>query len=362
MKTKSIKVSIIGSLLVSLLLAGVTTGLVLLLFFGMLEIISRNAYAEFLHFCYASATAMTVTSMIILLLYILFTLIFFVHRLNDITDTISKISANIHKLAQGDFGEKLAVKSDHELGTLADDINRMSERIGAYIKKEQKWNEERYNMITNMSHDLKTPVMSICGYLDLIRDGRYQDEEERNSYCEIASRKAVELSDAINQLFELSKLNSAALQLQKVKINLNEFVEQVMISYIPVFEEKKMSFRIQIPADIMIFVDPVLMKRVFENIISNALKYAESGKYLEIRTEQKDRRIIIHFVNYGPMIAQEDLAHIFERYYRVKRNQVREGSGLGLAIAQTIMRLHDGEIGVSSKEKETDFYLELNAV
>lgn len=361
MKTKSIKVSIIGNLLVSLLLAGVATGLSLLLFFGILEIVSQTAYAEFLHFCYASMTAMTLTSLVILAMYIFFTLVFFVHRLNDITDTISKISQNIHKLAQGDFGEKLAVKSNHELGNLADDINRMSDRIDAYIKKEQKWNEERYNMITNMSHDLKTPVMSICGYLDLIRDGRYQDEEERNSYCEIASRKAVELSDAINQLFELSKLNSAALQLQKVKINLNEFMEQVIISYIPVFEEKKMIFKIQVPADITIFVDPVLMKRVFENIISNALKYAESGKYLEIRAEQKNRHIIIHFINYGQVIPQEELAHIFERYYRVKKNQAQEGIGLGLAIAQTIIRLHDGEIGVASNEKETDFYLELNA-
>ena len=135
MKTKSIKVSIIGSLLVSLLLAGVTTGLVLLLFFFFFFIVSQTAYAEFLHVCYASMTAMTLTSLVILALYIFFTLVFFVHRLNDITDTISKISQNIHKLAQGDFGEKLAVKSNHELGNLADDINRMSDRIDAYIKK-----------------------------------------------------------------------------------------------------------------------------------------------------------------------------------------------------------------------------------
>ena len=360
MKTKSIKVCIIWNLFLSLLSAVLTTGILFLLFFGIMELMSQEIYDKFLEFCYSSTTSMTETSIVMMLLYLLNAIAVFVCRLNGITDEIKEISINIHKLAQGDFREKLLIKSNHELGNLANDINLMSDRIDEYIKKEQRWNEERYNMITNMSHDLKTPMMSIAGYIDLIKSGRYEDENELSEYCEIASRKTEELSTAINQLFELSKLNSNALQLQKIDINLNEFMEQVIISYIPLFEEKKMDFRILIPKNIQILIDPVLMKRVFENIISNAIKYAGSGKHLEISAKQDDGQLTIHFINDGPVIPQEDLDCIFERYYRAKKNLVHEGNGLGLAIAKTIVQLHGGEINAASDQEKTDFFLTFN--
>lgn len=300
---------------------------------------------------------MMITSLVIMIFYLVNAILIFIYRLNEITDSIKKISFNIHKLAQGDFSDKLFIKSNHELGSLANDINLMSDKIDAYIKNEQKWNEERYNMITNMSHDLKTPIMSIMGYIDLIKNNKYKDENERNTYCEVVSKKSEELNAAINQIFELSKLNSSALQMQKISVKLNAFVEQVIISYIPLFEQKGIDFRICIPSDISITMDPNLMKRVFENIISNAIKYASSGKYLEISAENKDNQVTIHFVNHGPMIPKEELEHIFERYYRAKRNLVNEGNGLGLAIAKTIVQLHDGEMNVISDEEKTDFFI-----
>lgn len=348
------------NLFLSLLLAAFATGIVFLLFFGTMQLISQNVYAKFLDFCYSTMTAITITSLVVMLFYLLCTILIFTYRLNEITDSIKTISLNIHKLAQGDFREKLYIKSNHELGSLANDINLMSDQIDTYIKKEQSWNEERYNMITNMSHDLKTPIMSVIGYIDLIKNNKYKDEKERNTYCEIVSKKSEELSAAINQLFELSKLNSNALQMQKVSVKLNEFMEQVIISYIPLLEEREMDFKILISSELSITMDPILMKRVFENIILNAIKYASSGKYLEIGADKEGNQVTIHFINHGPMIAKEDLEHIFERYYRAKRNLDNEGNGLGLAIAKTIARLHGGDIHVTSEKEKTDFFLTFN--
>ncbi len=357
LKIRSIKVSIIGNLFISLILAVFSTGVLFLMFFGSMEFISQKTYDDFLIQCYSTMTTTLVFSMVLMLIYLLNFIVIFVFRLNEITDTIKKISMNIHKLAQGNFQEKLSVKSNHELGVLANDINKMSDQIEEHIKDEQRWNEERYHMITNISHDLKTPIMSISGYMELIKSGKYKDEDERYNYCEIVSKKTEELSTAINQLFELSRLNSNTLHLKKVDVNLNEFIEQVMVSYIPLLEEQKMDFRIQIPVSIRFFIDPTFMKRVFENIILNAIKYASSGRLLDICAEELDNRITIHFTNYGPKISEEDIIHIFERYYRAKKNLANEGNGLGLAIAKTIVLLHGGEIDVISDEEKTDFYI-----
>ncbi len=345
------------NLLISMIVAAIITFFIAIIFFGMIEFISQEMYAKFLKFCYSSTITMISTSFAILLIYLVSTILIFTYRLNEITNYIRKISDNIHKLAQGDFREKLTIESGNELGCLAKDINAMSDKIDAYIISEKKWNEERYNIITNMSHDLKTPIMSIDGYIQLIKKKKYADEKEYDVYCEIISKKSEELNKAINQLFELSKLNAAGFELKKSTIRLKEFIEQIMISYIPLLEERGMSFQILIEPNIYVTVDPTLMKRVFENIILNAIKYASSGKYMDIKANEQGNQVEIHFINYGPMIPEQDIEYIFNRYYREKKNLKNEGNGLGLAIAKAIVQLHDGTISVTSDVNKTDFII-----
>lgn len=359
-KIKSIKLSIMWNLLISMILAVIITFFIFIFIFVMIHLISQETYEKLLKFCYSDTIAMIVTSFVILLVYLGCTITVFTYRLNEITDYIRKISNNIHKLAQGDFSEKLAIESNNELGCLAEDINIMSDKIEGYIKSEKKWNEERYNIITNMSHDLKTPIMSIDGFVQLIKNKKYANEKECDEYCEIISKKSKELSKAINQLLELSKLNEDGVQLEKSTLGLKEFVEQIMVSYFPLLEKRKMDFQISIEPDVSVTVDPVLMKRVFENIISNAIKYASSGRYLNIIAEQQGSQVTIHFINHGPMIPKHEIEHIYDRFYREKKNLENEGNGLGLAIAKAIMRLHDGTISVTSNEEETDFSIVLD--
>lgn len=359
-KKNSIKLSILWNLLISIIAGAVITLLLFILFFGAVQLISQKTYSKLMKLCYANTAAMMVTSLVILLVYLAAIIVIFTYRLNEITECIKKISNNIHKLTKGDFRDKLPIENENELGCLARDINIMSDQIDEYIKSEKKWNEERYHIITNISHDLKTPIMSIDGYIQLIKKKSYSDEKEFDAYCKIISNKSQELNNAINQLFELSKLNSEGFKLDKSVIRLKEFMEQIVITYIPLLEEKAMDVHILIKPDILINVDVNLMKRAFENIIMNAIKYASSGKYLDVKADQLGDRIVIHFVNYGPMIPLQDMEHIFDRYYREKKNLKSEGNGLGLAIAKTIVQFHDGSIGVTSEEEKTDFYIDLD--
>ena len=160
----------------------------------------------------------------------------------------------------------------------------------------------------------------------------------------------------------MSKLNSDGCELKKSNIRLKEYIEQVIISYLPLLEEKNMGFEILIGQDTYVEVDPLMMKRVFENIISNTIKYASGGKYLTIRSAKQEGRVEIHFINYGPVIPEDDIEHIFNRFYREKKNLVHEGNGLGLAIAKTIVQLHGGRISVSSDEERTDFCIILKNI
>jgi len=331
------------------------TFIIFLGFFIMLQLISYEYYANFLNHYNESFSMMMETNVTFIIIFIVIAFVLFCYRMNKITNYIKKISQNIHTLANGDFSEKLSIENKNELGQLARDINIMAEKTEEYIQKEKRFNDERYNMITNMSHDLKTPIMSIDGYAQLIKNKKYENSEELDKYCDIIARKSKELNLAINQIFELVKINANDFKIVKQTLHLREFIEQVLAEYIPQFEKEEMEYRIDLLEDIVIDADPMLMIRVFENIISNALKYAKAGKYLDIKVNKRNGKIYIYFINYGPKIEADDLQNIFHKYYREKKNVENEGSGLGLAIAKTIIELHGGTLKVSSSDEQTEF-------
>lgn len=201
--------------------------------------------------------------------------------------------------------------------------------------------------------------MSICGYIEFISQGKYNDEQELWLYCNIVSQKTKELNTLINQLFEVSKISSYDLELQKVPINVMQFTEQVLISFTPLFHEKKMECRLNIEPNMMLEADPALLKRVFENLVSNTLKYAANGRYLDILARTNKGRSEIEFVNYGDKIEQQDMESIFHKFYREKKNNGNEGSGCGLFIAKQIIELHGGTITVQSDDSSTIFYIKI---
>ena len=284
--------------------------------------------------------------------------IFFSRKMNKIINYINEISLVLEEISTGNMEMNIPIKSNDELGKLASNVNKMSHDLNELMIKEREWDNERHNLIMNLSHDLRTPLTSILGFLNIIRD-ETKSNEHLNHYCEIVLNKADELKNLINQLFEFTKITNSDFKLNLREINLNEMIEQVLMSFIPELEDSKMEYRlISCNRSLTIKADPNLLMRVFENIITNTIKYASEGKYIDITIKDKDKSVCVIFTNYGPAINDEELKKIFDKYYRCKKTcDKKEGTGLGMSIVKAIMSLHGGKISVNSNEEKTEFIL-----
>lgn len=360
MKSRSIKYNIIINFILSGVQAFVMTMLIFISSFGILHILSKSLYISFANAYNNSKEFMMICTLVIFFLFICLLCLIFIKKMNKITDYIEEISQTLNLVSTGNMNVTIPIRRKDELGTLASDVNKMSYNLNELIKKERQWENQKNNLITNLSHDLRTPLTSILGFLELIEKGINSDEKLKH-YCNISLEKANKLKSSIDKLFEFTKINNVDLKLNKTEIIIEALIEQVTMGFIPEFEDNNMEYRIISKSkNLKINADPVLLVRAFENIISNSIKYASEGKYLDIIIDKENNKAIVKFVNHGEHIKQEDLANLFNKFYRVEKScDKREGTGLGLAIVKTVMELHSGEINVTSSKEETAFEFKL---
>ncbi|OOM14557.1 sensor histidine kinase [Clostridium saccharobutylicum] len=360
MKNRSIKFNIIINLFVSGIQAFIITILIFILSFGTLHILSKKLYVSFANAYNNDRTVDAILILVVFFIFICSACFIFIKKMNKITDYIEEISKTLNLVAKGNMNATIDIRRKDELGILASDVNKMAYNLNELMKKEREWEKQKNNLITNLSHDLRTPLTSILGFLELIEKGTNNDEK-LNHYCNISLEKAEKLKSSIDQLFEFTKINNGDLKLNKVEIGVEALIQQVTMGFIPALEDNNMEYRIISKSKgLKINADPILLARAFENIIINSIKYASEGKYLDIIIDTENDSAIVKFVNYGEEIKQEDLANLFNRFYRVEKScNKREGTGLGLAIVKTIIELHFGEINVKSSRKETQFEIKI---
>ncbi|MCP1306503.1 sensor histidine kinase [Paenibacillus tyrfis] len=274
------------------------------------------------------------------------------------------IIEDVQRIADGDFDHKVPVQSIGELGQLAGNINQVVERLKTSIDEERRAESTKNELITNVSHDLRTPLTSITGYLGLIEQDRYRDEVELRYYVNMAYEESQRLFQLIQDLFEYTRLsNITGATIQKAPINLVEMMRQLSAQFRLQLQEagieQHMTF---FESQMLVMADGNKLRRVFENLISNAIKYGSEGKYLEVMGFKEGDEAVIQIINYGDTIPQTDLPHIFDRFYRVEKSRATHtgGSGIGLAIAKSIVELHGGTISASSDEERTVFTVRLN--
>lgn len=335
-------------------------GITLSMLFGIIMILhisNSKLYTNFINSYNTDTGFMVKFIAAIFIIFIAIMSLIFIKKMDKITNYIKEISASVNKVAKGNMEINIPIKSKNELGNLAEDVNRMVLSIKALMEKERQWEKHKNNLITNISHDLRTPLTSVIGFLELIKNKKFNSEDELNHYCEVSFSKANELKSSVDQLFEFTKISNGDIKLNKTKVYINELIEQVTIGFIPLFQQNNMKYRISSEEPkIWIQGDPILLARVFENIISNAIKYGSSGKYLDVNIKKENNKASISFINYGDMIEEEDLKKLFERLYRVeKKSNKKEGTGLGLAIAKTIIEMHGGNILINSSKEKTEF-------
>lgn len=308
--------------------------------------------------------------------FIVFVEIFF--KLIDFTiEYIRKLRRSIQQVTSGNYGVQCEVEYDDELGSLAANINVLSKILLAKEKESEKLKEkeraaldiernaerQKNELITNVAHDLRTPLTTIVGYLELIKDDTALSKEDVHKYSGIAYEKSIRLQEMMDDLFEFTKLDNADIKLNKSMINLSGLIMQMTDEFYPSFKDCNITPIVDLPEEnIYVQGDGQLLARVFDNLISNALKYGYHNTDLKIEVSGDEKYATVKVINHGDTIASEDIPLLFNKFYRTdsSRNSKTGGTGLGLAITKNIVDLHHGDISVTSDDQITTFIVKFN--
>lgn len=258
------------------------------------------------------------------------------------TGDFNKIVLGAHKISQGNLNYQIEGSSIAVLDVLAKDINNMRSGLGNAIQNEVKSERMKTELITNVSHDLKTPLTSIINYVDLIKKGDFT-KEEIEDYIKIIDRKSQRLKVLIEDLFEASSAASGEMELNIEKLDIIALLKQSIAEFEEKIKISKLDFRINIPNEkVYVMVDGKRTWRIFENQISNILKYSLDNTRVYINLEESENRIIIIFKNISAYEIDFNEDEITERFKRGDQSRHTEGSGLGLAISKGLTELQDG--------------------
>ncbi|MED5020201.1 ATP-binding protein [Paenibacillus chibensis] len=286
-------------------------------------------------------------------------LIFFFLFTRKIISYLEEITAGIQKMTKVGEPHRIEVRTTDELGVLAENINIMSERLEHSLMEERTAVQSKNELITGVSHDLRTPLTSVLGFLEYIEQDRCRDEMEMRYYVDIAYQKTQVLRKLIDDLFEYTRVNSGGPPLVLERLDLKAFVRQLVEEAVPDLDMADMACTIKdhTREALWILAAPYELVRAYENLIANAIRYGREGKKLEVSFELEGDQAVVRISNFGEMIAETDLPHIFERFYRAERSRSQHtgGSGLGLAIAKGIIDRHQGSITAQSDMYRTDF-------
>lgn len=282
---------------------------------------------------------------------ICFFIIYFLLFIKRIVKDMTYISDRIIDIADGKSDEKIIIERQDEIGEIAGRINEMTEQINQLITSERDALQSNKDLIACVAHDLRTPITSVKGYLDLALDTKHYDLEQRQKYVRIAQTKANRLEYLIHDLFNYTKLTSGEITLHRSKIDLVQLVEQMVEEFYPLFQEEELECTTKYNISYLeMNMDGELIARAVQNLLSNAIKYGKDGKHVYVELECLEQEVQIRVTNYGLVIPEESIKHLFDKFYRVERsrNVKTGGTGLGLNIAQEIVHLHGGRIQVTS--------------
>ena len=275
---------------------------------------------------------------------------------------IGRISDAVERISDGDLNTQVEVVGDDEFSSMASNLNKMVEDIRRLMDKERESERTKNELITNVAHDLRTPLTSIIGYLELLAGNSKIPAQMQHKYIEIAYGKARRLEKLIEDLFGFTKLNYGRISMHVSQLDVVKLLGQLLEEAYPNFVEKNLSYDLQsnVPVKI-ITADGNLLARLFDNLIGNAIKYGADGKRVLVKILAQEDVVTVSITNYGYVIPPEELPLIFNKFYRVEqsRSSSTGGTGLGLAIAKEIVDMHGGPINVTSDLDGTVFTVKL---
>lgn len=256
------------------------------------------------------------------------------------------LAEGIKKIKHGDFHHKIPACGFDTLDIIAEDINNIADGVKAAVDREMKAEHMKVELITNVSHDLKTPLTSIITYSDLLSQENINAEQVKE-YVEILQRKSVRLKQLVDDLFEVSKAQSGAISIELEELCLNDLITQSLAEYEEDFKKARLDTILNLPSDkIMVLADGTKMWRVLSNLYNNAIKYSMPGTRVFVDVEVVNDKVNITMKNIANYIMHFTSEEIFERFKRGDESRSGEGSGLGLAIVRSFMALQKGSSDV----------------
>ncbi|MCI8578207.1 MAG: HAMP domain-containing histidine kinase [Lachnospiraceae bacterium] len=278
---------------------------------------------------------------------------------------IGRISDAIRSISQGDLNTTVEVVGDDEFSAMAANLNRMVADIRKLMDKEREAERTKNELITNVAHDLRTPLTSIIGYLELL-SGKAAPlpGDMQKKYIDIAYSKTRRLEKLIEDLFGFTKLNYGKISMQVSQVDIVKLLSQLLEESYPNFARKSLSYELQSNVTARIInADGNLLARLFDNLINNAIKYGAEGKRVLVKVCSREETVQVSVTNYGYVIPEAELPLIFDKFYRVEqsRSTTTGGTGLGLAIVKNIVEMHGGTISVKSDLNGTEFLVTLKA-
>jgi len=265
-------------------------------------------------------------------------------QLRDMTEALNDIEA-------GNGNRRILAASNDLTSGLSYKINEIVYRYEEQLSQLRAADETNRQLMTSLSHDVRTPLTTLIGYLDAAHRGIVTGRE-REDYHEIARRKAHDLKDYIDVLFDWFKLNSSEFALAMEQVELAELTRNILKDWIPIFEENHMDYEIEIPDKPMFAkIDLDGYSRIINNLVQNVINHSQAAQ-IKIEMTKKERQIEIRIVDNGIGIGKTDLPHIFERLYKCDKGRTDKGSGLGLSIVWQMVEEMDGNIAVQSEPNQ----------
>ena len=290
--------------------------------------------------------------MLVILLIVILPLAYVLSK--DIINPLKVLETGANKIREGDLDFKLEAKSNNEIGKVIQSFNKMRVELRKSLEKQLQYEENRKELIASISHDLKTPITSIKGYVEGIKDGVANDEEKLNKYLEVIYNKSLYMDRLIDDLFMFSKLDLDHLSFDMEEVNVTDYMNSCLNELMLEYKQHgiEIDYKKQIANHETVWMDQQKITRVIMNIVQNAVKFMDKEEQrVTIGVEAQAEGISFYIRDNGSGIPQNQLSYIFERFYRADgaRNTKNGGSGLGLAIAKQIIEKHGGTIAAESE-------------
>jgi len=275
-----------------------------------------------------------------------------VHLSKRISRPIDDILRTTRAIRDGDLNQRIKVVSNDEIGQLSTAINSMAEKLSQDIIRLRKLEHIRSEFLGNVSHELRTPIFSIQGFLETLLDGAVDDPSVNRDFLAKAHRHAEGLNTLLNDLIEISRIESGEMKMSFRYFSVVELAQQVVDEMQPDAEKRSISLSLvhSVPQSENVYGDRDRVKQVMVNLIDNAVKYTDPGGTIQCAITPAGLHVQIHVRDTGCGIPEEHLPRVFERFYRVDKNRSRQvgGTGLGLAIVKHIVEAHGGTLQVTS--------------